>query len=517
MKRLLIANRGEIAVRIARACRVMRIESVAVFSEADAGARHVRVADMAVCIGPAEAARSYLNIDAIFEAVARTGADAIHPGYGFLSESDVFAAAVADRGLIWVGPPAAAIAPLHSKTDAKAIAQAAGVPTAPAVPLDDLSDAGLASALKSVGLPALVKPEHGGGGKGMQRIDKAEQLGPAVVTARRIAAAAFASDRLFLERYVERAQHVEVQVLADSHGQVMHLFERECSLQRRHQKVVEESPCASLSDAERTAVCDSGRAFAAGIGYVGAGTVEFLFDPIRREHYFLEMNTRLQVEHPVTELTAGVDLVMAQLAIADGANLADIAGLSPPLASRGHAIEARIYAEDPASGYLPQSGTLSRVRWPDAPFVRVDSGFEEGDVVGVDYDPMLAKVIAWGADRAQALDRLRAALRETVIHGVVTNIPMLLHILDRQEVRAGQTHTSSLAEFWGEKGPGAGEQLDESAGVALALVGHGGPQTGAGGAVNGHATATGHGLHEPWTNLGPLRLGAGPFTDREAK
>jgi len=507
VKRLLIANRGEIAVRIARACGVMGIESVAVFSEADAGARHVRAADMAVCIGPAAAAESYLNAAAILAAAHKTGADAIHPGYGFLSESDEFADAVGDAGLIWVGPPAAVIAPMHSKTDAKALAAAAGVPTAPAVPLSDLSDDGLANALATIGLPALVKPEHGGGGKGMQRIERAEQLGPAVAAAQRIAAAAFASDRLFLERLVLQARHVEVQVLADTHGNVMHVSERECSLQRRHQKVVEESPCSALSDAERAAVCASGKAFAAGIGYVGAGTVEFLFDPIRREHYFLEMNTRLQVEHPVTEMVNGVDLVMAQLAIARGARLDEIVGLSPQPTPRGHAVEARIYAEDPASGYLPQVGTLERLRWPGGPFVRVDSGFEQGDTVGVHYDPMLAKIIAWGADRDQAFDRLRAALRDTVIHGVVTNIPMLLHILDRPEVRAGQLHTSSLAEFWGDSGPGAGEGLQDVTRVALAAVGHGGPLERTNRAAGGAQTATEHGLVDPWQHLGPMRVG----------
>ncbi len=516
--RVLIANRGEIAARVARACKVLGVESVGVYSEADADARHVRMCDVAVPIGPAAAAESYLVPERILEAARRSGADAVHPGYGFLSENMAFARAVIDAGLTWIGPPPAAIGGLEGKTDAKAVAEAAGVPVAPAERLTDLSEAGLLAAAQRVGYPVLVKPEHGGGGKGMQRVDAPETLVAAVAAARRIAKAAFSSDALFLERYVERARHVEVQVIADAHGDVRHCFERECSLQRRHQKVVEEAPCAALSESERAAICESGRAFAAQVGYVGAGTVEFLFDPVRREHYFLEMNTRLQVEHPVTELVSGVDLVLTQLRVARGERLAEQPAFASAGQLRGHAVEVRVYAEDPASGYMPQVGTLARVQWPTGPFVRVDTGYDEGDAVGMHYDPMLAKVIAWGADRGEAIDRLVAALRETVIHGVVTNLPMLLDVLQRPEVRAAEVDTGSLGRWYGDKGPGLddgpGDEGTKSGGtsgpdadawVALAAAGHGGPWAHGGGGVS--TRDAGPAPSDPWTTLSGRRFG----------
>lgn len=475
ISRVLIANRGEIAVRIARACKVLGIESVAVYSDADAGARHVRQCDLAVHVGPAAAAESYLDMDKLLDAAKLSGADAVHPGYGFLSENMAFANAVMEAGLIWIGPPPSAIGGMESKTDAKAVAQAAGVPVTPAERLVDLSDAALLAAAERVGYPVLVKPEHGGGGKGMQRVDAPETLVAAVATARRVALAAFNSDALFLERYVEDARHVEVQVIADAHGDVRHVFERECSLQRRHQKVVEEAPCAVLSEAERATICESGRAFAAQVNYVGAGTVEFLFDPVRREHYFLEMNTRLQVEHPVSELVSGVDLVMAQLRIARGESLVSQPAFAGGVSLRGHAVEVRIYAEDPSAGYLPQVGTLTRVVWPNAPFVRVDTGYEQGDDVAMHYDPMLAKIIAWGADRAEAIDRLIAALRETVLHGVVTNLPMLIDVLLRDEVRGADFHTGSLGAWYGNEGPGLDVLTDDLNFIGVNAAGHGGP------------------------------------------
>jgi len=508
MKRVLIANRGEIAVRVARACRVMGIESVAIFSDADATARHVRCADMAVHVGPAEAAKSYLDIDKVLAAAARADADAVHPGYGFLSENTAFARAVQAAGLIWIGPPAEAIEPLHSKTEAKRIADSAGVPTAPAVELEEDSAEALAAAAAVVDFPLLVKPEHGGGGKGMQRVDRLEDLAPAVAAARRIAANAFGSDRLFLERFVERARHVEVQVLADQHGAVAHVFERECSLQRRHQKVVEESPCAILTPSERAAICESGRAFAERIGYVGAGTVEFLFDAVRREHYFLEMNTRLQVEHPVSEMVAGVDLVMAQLRIAMGESLAAV-GVTD-LHQRGHAIEARVYAEDPSAGYLPQVGRLVDLRWPDGPFVRVDTGYEKGDEVAMHYDPMIAKVIAWGADRDEAIARLRAALRDTIIHGVVTNVPMLLALLERDEMRGGDLHTGALDAIYGNEAPGMDAEPRGDGWLALAAAAHGGPLAFAGGAAAATTSAGRPADYDPWQALAGFRVGGSP-------
>jgi acetyl/propionyl-CoA carboxylase alpha subunit len=507
LKRVLIANRGEIAVRIARACSLLGIESIAVYSEADATARHVRVSDRSVSIGPSDPVASYLSDEAILEAAKRTGADAVHPGYGFLSESPEFARAVTDAGLVWIGPPADVIIPLKSKTDAKRLAEAAGVPTAPSQVLDDISPEAVARAAEAIGYPLLVKPEHGGGGKGMQRVDREQDLQEAVTAARRIAAGAFASDNIFLERWIDGARHVEVQVLADDHGDVVHLFERECSLQRRHQKVIEESPCAVLSEEERRAICDSGQAFAKGIGYVGAGTVEFLFDPVRREHHFLEMNTRLQVEHPVTEMVVGVDLVVAQLRIARGESLQSMAAIAGGLRQRGHAIEARVYAEDPANGYMPQTGRLHRLRWPDAPFVRVDAGVEQGDEVSMHYDPMLAKIIAWGADRGEALDRLAAALHDTVIHGVTTNIPLMLDVLARDDMRAYVFDTGSLSSWYGAQGPGLDGALDQAAVVGLALAGPGGPRSAAVAARNSADDRRVVKEHDPWQRLTGWRQG----------
>jgi acetyl/propionyl-CoA carboxylase alpha subunit len=503
MRKVLIANRGEIATRIARGCRVLGLQTVAIFSEADALARHVRTADEAVCVGPAESTRSYLDIAAILDAARRTGADAVHPGYGFLSENTDFAQAVEDAGLTWVGPPAAVIAPIQSKTAAKAVAQAAGVPTAPAAIVETFDDATLQRIARDIGFPLLVKPQDGGGGKGMQRVDRAEDLLAALQTARRIASAAFKSDRLFVERYIEHARHVEVQVLGDRHGTVIHCFERDCSLQRRHQKVIEESPCPVLSDAERAAICESGRAFAAQIGYSGAGTVEFLFDPRTRAHYFLEMNTRLQVEHPATEAVIGVDLVVAQLRIARGERLADI--LPQGVQQRGHAIEVRVYAEDPAAGYVPQAGRLLRADWPDAPFVRTDAGFATGDEVPMHYDPMLAKIIAWGRDRDEATARMAAALRETVIHGVVTNLPMLMALLREPAFRDSALHTGWLDATWGSEAPGQGDGLSEAALLVLAATGPGGPLAAAAGHRGVAAAAA---VPDPFESLSGFRLGA---------
>jgi acetyl/propionyl-CoA carboxylase alpha subunit len=502
VQKVLIANRGEIAGRIARGCRVLGIQSVAVFSEADATARHVRLADEAVCVGPAESAASYLNIAAILQAARKTGADAVHPGYGFLSENTVFAQAVQDAGLTWIGPPASVIAPIQSKTAAKAVAAAAGVPTAPAAIIDDDSPAALAKIAAEVGLPLLVKPQDGGGGKGMQKVTRIEDFAAAVAAARRIAASAFSSDRLFVERYVENARHVEVQVLGDRHGTVVHCFERECSLQRRHQKVIEESPCSILTTAERTRIAESGRAFAAQVGYQGAGTVEFLFDPVSREHYFLEMNTRLQVEHPVTEVVLGLDLVVAQLRIARGERVQDILG--EPLTQRGHGIEVRVYAEDPAAGYVPQVGTLLRAEWPDVPFVRVDAGFAAGDAVPMHYDPMLAKIIAWGRTRNEAADRMVAALRETTVHGVVTNIPFLLALLQEPAFRNAEIDTGWLDRTWGNTAPGQSADVSDTAMLVLGALVAAPLPTGKGSQSAQPAQET----SEPWNQLQGWRLGA---------
>lgn len=518
MKRVLIANRGEISVRVSRGCQLLGLESVAVFSEADVGARHVREADVAVCIGPAPAAQSYLSIPALLDAARIAGADAVHPGYGFLSENAAFARAVQDAGMIWIGPPADAIDALEGKSTSKEIAQRAGVPVADARRLLDDSDAALDAIVAALGLPLLVKPEHGGGGKGMARVYSRAELRPAIDAARRIAGKAFASDALFVEQLIESARHVEVQILADQHGDVRDVFERECSLQRRHQKVIEEAPCAILTEAERAAICASARAFAASVGYVGAGTVEFLFDPVRRAHLFLEMNTRLQVEHPVTECITGVDLVAAQLRIARGERLADMPAFANGLQRRGAALEARIYAEDPAAGFLPQTGRLQRVVWPDGPFVRVDSGYDQGDSVGHHYDPLLAKLIVWGATRDEALDRMAAALDATTIHGVRTNLGLLRDLIDRPEVRAATMDTGTMGLIYGDKGPGIDAPLsaldgevarDKALLAALAAAGPGGPVAQAGpSAGGGNAGAAGPGRGDPFSTLVGFRSGA---------
>jgi 3-methylcrotonyl-CoA carboxylase alpha subunit len=440
IKRLLIANRGEIAVRIIRACREMGIASIAVYSEADANGLHVRSADQAVAIGPARAADSYLSIPRLIDAAHASGADAVHPGYGFLSENAAFAEACEQAGLVFVGPPAAVIARMGSKIEARRLVSAAGVPVVPGETPEDQSDRGLREAIERVGLPALVKASAGGGGKGMRTVRDAAEIDGAVQAARREAGAAFGDATLYVERLVDRPRHVEVQVFGDAHGQVVHLFERDCSAQRRHQKVIEESPSPAMTPALRTRMTGAAVAAARAVGYRNAGTIEFLVD---RSHafYFLEMNTRLQVEHPVTEQVLGVDLVRAQLLVAGGQPLP---WMQDQLAQRGHAIEARVYAEDPAQGFLPQAGRLLRyveARWPG---VRVDSGVTEGDEVSVHYDPMIAKVIATAATRDVAIARLAAALREFSIEGVRTNLPFLVRLLELPPFREGAIDTGFL-------------------------------------------------------------------------
>jgi acetyl-CoA carboxylase biotin carboxylase subunit len=432
VKRLLIANRGEIARRIMRACREMGIETVAVYSDADAAAPHVSEADRAVRIGPAPARDSYLNIDAILEAARSTQADAIHPGYGFLSERANFAKAVEQAGLIFVGPPASALEKMGSKTGARQLMIAAKVPVVPGETPADQSDEALSAAARRVGFPVLIKPAAGGGGIGMKVVREAGELTAALAAARREAKASFANDSLYVERLIERPRHVEIQVFADNHGRTVHLFERECSAQRRHQKVIEESPCAALSETVRERMGAAAVAAAAAVGYRNAGTCEFLLDGEGDDarFYFLEMNTRLQVEHPVTEQVVGVDLVHAQLRVASGEPLPFT---QQSLSQRGHAIECRIYAEDPAQGFIPQAGTLLLYREPQGPGIRVDSGVTQGSVVSVHYDPMLAKLIVSAATREEARRRAIAALREYAILGIRTNMPFLLQLLDHPQ------------------------------------------------------------------------------------
>jgi acetyl-CoA/propionyl-CoA carboxylase biotin carboxyl carrier protein len=432
IRRLLVANRGEIAVRIIRACRELGIETVAVYSEADARARHVRESDIAVAIGPAPARDSYLNAAKIIDAAKTHGADAIHPGYGFLSERATFARAVEDAGLIFVGPPASALEAMGQKIGARRIMASAGVPVVPGDTPGDQSDQALQAAIDRIGYPVLIKPSAGGGGIGMKVARGSSEVRDALAAARREARSAFGDDTLYIEKLIERPRHVEIQVFADAHGQTVHLFERECSAQRRHQKTIEESPCAALSAAVRERMGAAAIAAARAVGYRNAGTCEFLLEGSgdAARFYFLEMNTRLQVEHPVTECVVGVDLVHAQLRVA---STEPLPFTQSALTQRGHAIECRIYAEDPARGFIPQAGTVLLYQEPQGPGIRVDSWIEEGAVVPVHYDPLLAKLIVWGETREAARRRAIAALRNYAILGIKTNIPFLLQILEHQD------------------------------------------------------------------------------------
>ena len=439
IKRLLIANRGEIALRIIRACAEMGIESVAVYSEADVKAPHVAAADRAVAIGPAPARESYRSVPRLLDAARSSGADAIHPGYGFLSENADFARACADAGLIFVGPPAGVIATMGSKIAARRLVSAAGVPVVPGETPTDQSDQGIRQAIERIGLPALIKASAGGGGKGMRNVLDAGAIDESIQAARRESAAAFGDGTLYVERLVAHPRHVEVQIFADNHGHVLHLFERDCSTQRRHQKVIEESPSPALTPSLRARMTEAAVAAARAANYRNAGTIEFLVD--RDAFYFLEMNTRLQVEHPVTEQVTGLDLVRTQLLVANGEPLP---WTQKQVSQRGHAIEARIYAEDPAQGFLPQAGRLTRYREPQRPGIRVDSGVVEGSEVSVYYDPMIAKVIATAETRDLAIARLCAALHEFEIAGIKTNRAFLLTILESAAFRDGAIDTAYL-------------------------------------------------------------------------
>ncbi|MBI2186510.1 MAG: acetyl/propionyl-CoA carboxylase subunit alpha [Acidobacteria bacterium] len=486
-RRILIANRGEIAVRIIRACRELAIESVAVYSDADARSPHVALADRAVRIGPAPAVESYLSTDAILRAARETDAEAIHPGYGFRAEHDAFAAACAAAGLVFIGPPAEVIARMGSKTAARALAAQAGVPIVPGETPADQRDETIAAAARRLGVPVLIKPSEGGGGIGMKTVRDEASLMPAIAQARREAAAAFGDGSLYVERLIERPRHIEIQVLADHHGGVVHLFERECSLQRRHQKVVEEAPSPAVTPALRERMGGAAVALARAAGYRNAGTVEFLVEGSGDEarFYFLEMNTRLQVEHPVTEQTTGVDLVRAQIAIAAGEPLP---WTQDALQQRGHAIEVRLYAEDPARHDLPQAGPLLLYREPSMPAVRVDSGVAEGGEVSVHYDPLLAKLIAWGETRETARRRALAALRSYPILGVRTNGPFLCALLEHPRVVAGQLDTGLVDAERGALVASLSDELPPDA-IAVAL------------AASEPATAAPRSDIDPWATL----------------
>jgi acetyl-CoA carboxylase biotin carboxylase subunit len=438
--RILIANRGEIALRIIRACRELGIETVAVCSSADRGALHVRMADRAVEIGPPPPAESYLNGARVIAAALETAADAIHPGYGFLAENAAFAAACEDAGLVFIGPPPGVIARLGSKIEARALMESAGLPVVPGETPGDQSDAGIATAVRRVGFPALIKASAGGGGKGMRLAEGAEGLDELIRAARREAVAAFGDGTLYVERRLARPRHVEIQIFADASGAAVHLFERECSVQRRHQKIVEESPSPAIGPERRARMGAAAVAAARAAGYRNAGTIEFLVpaDGDDGDFYFLEMNTRLQVEHAVTESVTGVDLVRAQIAVAAGAPLP---WTQDALSQRGHAIECRIYAEDPEHDFVPQAGRLLAYREPTGPGLRVDGGVREGDEAGVHYDPLLAKLVALAETREAAVDRMLAALRRYAVLGIRTNIPFLVRLIDHPGFRSGAIDT----------------------------------------------------------------------------
>lgn len=435
MRRVLIANRGEIARRIARTCHAMGYDTIAVYSDPDADAPHVGEATVAYALGGSAAAESYLAIDKLLAAAAATGADAVHPGYGFLAENADFARAVVDAGLIWIGPSPEAIEAMGSKLIAKKMIEDAGVPTLPSVDVSKATPDAIAAAANDIGYPVLIKASAGGGGKGMRVVVDPEELVEMAEGAKREAAAAFADDTIFLEKYLENPRHIEMQVFGDTHGHVVHLYERECSIQRRHQKVIEEAPSPVVDDDLREALGAAAIAAARAVDYVGAGTVEFLVGP-DREFYFLEMNTRLQVEHPVTEEILGLDLVRLQLMVAIGQPLPEEA-LVP--VHFGHAVEARVYAEDPTNDFLPVTGTIHRLAVHDP--VRIDAGVESGSEISVHYDPMIAKVIAHAETRAEAALALARALRRMELHGVITNRDLLVRTLSHPEFLAGDIDT----------------------------------------------------------------------------
>lgn len=439
---VLVANRGEIACRVIRSLRALGIRSVAVYSDADAGALHVREADVAVRIGPASPALSYLSIDAILDACRRTGAQAVHPGYGFLSENQAFAQALGDAGLAFIGPSVHALNVMGDKIRSKNHVTDYGVPVVPGIARPGLTDQQLLSAAADVGYPLLIKPSAGGGGKGMHVVEREEDLAGTLPTARRVAASAFGDDTLFLERLILTPRHIEVQILADNHGNVIHLGERECSLQRRHQKVIEEAPSPLLDEATRARIGEAACNAARSVDYSGAGTVEFLVSAdAPDEFFFMEMNTRLQVEHPVTELVTGVDLVQWQVRIAAGEKLT----LSQDdVVLTGHAVEARVYAEDPEAEFLPSTGVVSQLAEPRGEGIRVDSSLVRGLEISASYDPMLSKIIAWGSNRTEALNRLDRALADTVVVGVKTNIEYLRLLINDDDVRAGRLDTTMI-------------------------------------------------------------------------
>jgi acetyl-CoA carboxylase biotin carboxylase subunit len=498
-KKVLIANRGEIAVRIAQTLQEMGIRAVAVYSEPDRRSVHVARADEANPLDGATSAETYLRGDKIIEIAKRHGADAIHPGYGFLAENAAFAEACRDAGITFIGPRPEAIQTLGDKTAAKRIAVGAGVPVVPGwTAALDASPKAFVPHARKLGFPVLIKAAAGGGGKGMRRVREETELGPAVEAARREAAASFGDSRVFIEKSIERPRHVEIQILGDEHGNVYHLFERECSIQRRHQKIIEETPSPALTPELRRQMGEAAVRLARAAGYTNAGTVEFLLDE-GGAFYFLEVNTRLQVEHPVTEETLRLDLVKLQLLAAAGERLPL---KQQEITQTAHAMECRVYAEDPARGFLPSVGVIERYQPPAGRFIRVDSGVTHGSEVSVHYDPMLAKLIVWGPDRAESIQRMIWALRRFVVLGVTTNIEFLLAVVSHPDFQAGRMHTHCL-EDWTiamDRGP----RPPVEAVIAAALAGAAENQRATG--LSGHPTTASMADSSPWRTAGPWRL-----------
>jgi acetyl-CoA carboxylase biotin carboxylase subunit len=499
-RKILIANRGEIAVRVIRACREMGIGSVAVFSEADADALHVRMADEAVPLGPPPAAESYLHMERIVAAARKSGAEAVHPGYGFLAENAVFARLCEKEGLVFIGPNSAALELVGDKVRARQTMEKAGVPTVPGMKSCSASAEEFRAAARALGYPVMVKASAGGGGKGMRIVGDEAGLEAALEAGRREAKSAFGDDSVYLEKCLQEPRHVEFQVLADNHGRTVHLFERECSIQRRHQKILEESPSPALDPELRRAMGETAVRAMRAAGYTNAGTVEFLLDK-DRNYYFLEVNARLQVEHPVTELVAGVDLVRQQILVAAGA---DLAFRQEDLTQRGHAIECRIYAEDPGANFLPSAGRIALLREPRGPGVRFDSGIYEGFEVPVFYDPILAKLIVWAEDREAARRRMAAALRDCVILGIRTTAGFLGDVVAHPEFRAGGATTAFIGKHFASWGTGEGEEERRRLALAAAAFEATSP-----GATPAGAAGPGRKKNaaRPWTTLGRWRAG----------
>ena len=468
IQKVLIANRGEIAVRVMRSLRELGIRSVAVYSEADREAQHVRYADEAYCVGPAASAESYLVIEKLLEVAQRSGADAVHPGYGFLSERSVFARAVADAGMTWIGPPPDAIDSMGDKVTARRLMSAAGVPVVPGTPDAIESPEDALAAAREIGFPVLIKASAGGGGKGMRRVDDPAQFVNAFKGASREASAAFGRGDCYVEKFIINPKHVEFQVLADGHGNVVHIFERDCSVQRRHQKVIEETPCPVLRPDVREAMGAVAVRAAKAVDYVNAGTVEFLLDA-DQNFYFLEMNTRLQVEHPVTEMISGLDLVHLQVKVAQGEPLPFE---QDDLTATGASIEVRLYAEDPQNKFLPAPGTISRLRWPEGPGIRIDSGMYEGYSVPMFYDPMLAKLVVWAEDRDAAIERLERALTELTMTGIKHNVDFLRRCIRQPDFAAGHYDIGFVDKHqdWLLERPEEGQLLDVATMAGLVSI-----------------------------------------------